>query len=160
MLIIEIVILCTLFWGICYFNTGSDEKNIKNFSSYPNEVQNVIKENSILNKKIKNINPLVAFVSNILVFCVLLFIFGLFLKQANFLENFMNILILGQCLNMFDFLVIDMLWWRNTKRIIFTGTENMKNIYKNPRKHLISFLKGILVFIIVALIDGMILSFI
>lgn len=60
----------------------------------------------------------------------------------------------------FDFLVIDMLWWRNSKRIRFTGTENIRNIYKSPRKHLISFVKGILIFLIIAVIDGFLLSLI
>ena len=28
MLIVELVILCVLFWEICYINTGSDDNNI------------------------------------------------------------------------------------------------------------------------------------
>ena len=28
MLIVELVILCVLFWEICYINTGSDDINI------------------------------------------------------------------------------------------------------------------------------------
>ncbi len=35
----------------------------------------------------------------------------------------MNTLLLGQALNLFDFLVIDLLWWRHTKRVRFSGTE-------------------------------------
>ncbi len=70
MLIIEIIIVCLLFWGICYFNTGSDEKNIKSFSSYPDEVQRIVKENPALNEKIKSPAPFVSFISNVLVFGV------------------------------------------------------------------------------------------
>ncbi|WP_315120927.1 hypothetical protein [uncultured Clostridium sp.] len=159
MLIAEIVILCGLFFVICYFNTGSDKKNIKSFSSYPNEVQHIVKENHFLNDKIKIITPFISFISNIIMFVVILFIFGLFMKQANFIDNFTSLLILGQILNLFDFLIIDILWWRNSKRIRFTGTENMDNIYKNPKNHFISFIKGIFVFLIVAVIDGLLLSF-
>ncbi len=158
MLIIEIVILCALFWLICYFNTGNDQKNIKIFSSYPDEVQHIVKENPMLNSKIKTTSPFMSFVSNLLIFGVVLFIFGLFIKQENFMPNFINILILGQFLNAFDFLIIDIVWWRNSKRIRFSGTENNPDLYHNPKKHFISFLKGIIVFLIVAIVDGLILS--
>ena len=74
--------------------------------------------------------------------------------------KFDTILILGQSLNAFDFLVIDMLWWRNSKRIRFEGTKNRAELYSNPKKHFISFLKGIALFLVIALIDGLILSII
>ncbi|EPY2293460.1 hypothetical protein [Clostridium sporogenes] len=53
-----------------------------------------------------------------------------------------------------------MIWWRNTERVRFKGTEKLDSVYKNPKKHIRSFLKGIVVFVIVALIDTVILSFI
>lgn len=159
MLIIEIIIVCLLFWGICYFNTGSDEKNIKSFSSYPDEVQRIVKENPALNEKIKSPAPFVSFISNVLIFGVVFLIFGFFIRQEDFWHNFINLIILGECLNVFDFLIIDMVWWRNSKRIRFSGTENMPGIYKNPRKHVVSFLKRILMFLIVAFIDSLILLF-
>ncbi len=158
MLMTEIFNLCVLFFLICYCNTGSDKKNIKSLSSYPNEIQHIVRENAILNDKIKTTNPLISFFSNIIVFTVILFVFGLFIKKASFTDNLTSLLILGQSLNLFDFLVIDMLWWRNTTRIRFSGTEHMDQVYKNPKKHFISFIKGILVFFIVAIIDGLLLS--
>ena len=154
----EIFILCVLFFLICYCNTGTDEKNIKSFSSYPDEIQHVVRENASLYARIKTTAPLIAFISNIVVFTGLLFVFGLFIKNTNFSDNFTNLLILGESLNLFDFLVIDMLWWRNSTRIRFTGTEPMDQVYRNPKKHFISFIKGVLVFFIVAMIDGLLLS--
>lgn len=160
LLILELIILCLIFWGICFLNTGSDEKNIKNYVSYPDEVQKIIRENPDLQKKIKSVSPIVSFASNILVFGLVLFIFGLFFKKPSFKTNFINLMILGQALNAFDFFVIDMLWWRNSKRIRFEGTKNRAELYSNPKKHFISFFKGILLFLIIALIDGLILSLI
>lgn len=160
MLIIELVLLCALFWGICYINTGSDTKNLKSYASYPDEIQKIIKENPVLSSEIKITSSLISFLSNIIIFGVVIFIFGIFIKEKSFTSNLINLSILGQSLNLFDFLVIDMLWWRNSKRIRFTGTENMAHLYKNPQKHFISFLKGILVFLIIAVIDSLLLSFI
>lgn len=160
LLILELTILCLIFWGICFLNTGSDEKNIKSFASYPDEAQKIVKENPELQPKIKSVSPVASFVSNILVFGIVLFIFGLFLKKPSFKMNFINLLILGQALNAFDFLIIDMLWWRHSKRIRFEGTKDRAELYSNPKKHFISFLKGIALFLIIALIDGLILSLI
>ncbi|TCL60617.1 hypothetical protein EDD76_102316 [Kineothrix alysoides] len=158
MLLVEIIVLCVLFFGICYFNTGNDERNIKSYYSYPEEVQEIVKKNPVLRNKIRSAKSIVTFLSNVVVFGIVIFIFGFFIKQPSVWNNFINLLILGQCLNAFDFLIIDMIWWRNSARIRFTGTENMAELYRNPQKHFISFLKGVLVFLIVALIDGMILS--
>lgn len=159
-LILELIILCLIFWGICFLNTGSDEKNIKSFASYPDEVQKIVKENPDLQQKIKLTSPVVSFTSNIIVFGIILFIFGLFLKKPSFKTNFVSLLILGQALNVFDFLVIDMLWWRHSKRIRFEGTKDRAELYSNPKKHFVSFLKGIALFLIIAVIDGLILSLI
>lgn len=95
-----------------------------------------------------------------ILFLVILFVFGLFTKSNSYLNNFVNILILGQFLNLFDFLVIDMLWWRNSKRVRFTGTENKPELYSNPKKHFLSYIKGCVMFLIVAIVDGLLLTII
>lgn len=118
----------------------------------------MVNKNPVLQSKIKTASPFVSFVSNIVVFGTVLFIFGVFVKEDGFKANFVNLLILGQCLNTFDFFVIDMLWWRNSKRVRFTDTKNRKELYSNPKKHFASFLKGIAVFLIIAVIDGGILA--
>lgn len=41
-IIIETVILCIAFFLICFWGTGTDNKNLKSYSSYPDEVQNRI----------------------------------------------------------------------------------------------------------------------
>lgn len=156
----QIIILCVVLFIACYLNTGSDERNIRSFSSYPDEIQEIVRKNPVLKEKIKKISPVVAFIYNLCLFVVLFFVLGLSYRQKNFISNFMNLLILGQCFNAFDFLVIDMLWWRHTKRIRFTGTEGMGELYKKPKKHIVSFLKAIVLFAIVATIDGFLLTLI
>ena len=94
MLIVELVILCILFWGICYLNTGNDDKNIKSYASYPDEVQEMVKKNPALQPKVKTVSPFVSFISNIVVFGTVLFIFGLFVKEDGFQANFINLLTL------------------------------------------------------------------
>ena len=43
-LAIETTALCIVFFLLCFLGTGTDEKNLKNYSSYPDEVQNLINE--------------------------------------------------------------------------------------------------------------------
>lgn len=43
MLLIEIITLCSTFFILCILGTGTDEKNLKNYMSYPDEVQKQIK---------------------------------------------------------------------------------------------------------------------
>ena len=42
MLLAEGIFLCSLFWGVCWLGNGSDEKNIRNFSSYTDAVQKIV----------------------------------------------------------------------------------------------------------------------
>ncbi len=156
----QLIVLCLLLFLICYLGTGSDEKNIRgaSFQCYPDEVQQMVRENPVLRDKIRTTSPVATVLSNFILFGVLLFLCGGFLRTDRFSENFFHLLILGQGLNAFDFFVIDLLWWRNTKRVRFKGTEDRADLYRDPRKHLASFLWGIVLFLLIAAVDGWALS--
>ena len=66
---------------------------------------------------------------------------------------------MGIGLNLFDLFVIDMLWWRNTKRIRFKELDADAKEYKNPKKHFMAFVRGILVFICVAVTVSILMKF-
>ena len=158
MLLAEGVFLCALFWGVCWLGTGSDVKNIRNFSSYPDAVQKIVILRPELAGKIQQRGSVVVFANNLLLFTALLFALGLITRQETFTGNFLNALLLGQTLNLFDLLVIDLLWWWHTRRVRFTGTENKSKLYADPGKHISSFLRGIAMFLLVALINGCLLT--
>ncbi|APH16981.1 putative membrane protein [Clostridium sporogenes] len=159
-LLIESIVLCLIFFMICFLGTGNDEKNIKSFESYPDEIQSIIINNDRLKNKIVTKRAYMSFIYNVFIFSIVLFLCGFIIRTNSWKQNFFNILILGEVLNAFDFFFIDMIWWRNTERVRFKGTEKLDSVYKNPKKHIRSFLKGIVVFVIVALIDTIILFFI
>lgn len=156
MLIIEIIILCAVFFALCFLGTGTDEKNLKSYASYPDEVQKRIRETQEYHGKYREANKLVTWFANLVVFLILFMIFGAFLREKDFTQNFINLLILGQALNIFDLFVIDLLWWRNTKRIRFSKIQE-KSLYQNPKKHIEAFLRAIPMYIIVAAVDGYLL---
>lgn len=156
-LAIETIILCIIFFLLCFGGTGTDDKNLKSYSSYPDKVQNQIKEIIEYQGRFKESNKIIVFISNFLLFLPLFFILGLFIRENYFYHNFICLNIIGQSLNIFDLLIIDLLWWRNTKRIRFTKIPE-KELYQNPQKHIQSFIRGFILYLIIAIIDGYILT--
>ncbi len=155
--VIETVVLCIVFFIMCYLGTGTDDKNLKSYSSYPDEVQNKIKSITKYHGKFKKHNPPAAFLSNFILVLFVLFVLGIFVRENNFWHNFICLSIMGQSLNLFDLLVIDLLWWRNSKRIRFTQIPE-KELYRNPQKHIQSFGRALAMYLLVALLDGYILT--
>lgn len=159
-LLIELAVLCGLFWGACWLGTGGDRKNLYGFRSYPDAMQNIIRARPELTGKLRPQRPAMTFAGNLLLFTVVLFIPGLLTRREDFVGNFRNLLILGQGLNLFDLVVIDLIWWRHTSRVRFSGTENRPELYAAPGKHVASFLRGIVMFLLVAILNGWLLTWI
>ena len=157
MLLIETVILCAVFLGVCFLSTGTDEKNLRNYRSYPDEVQMRIKEIEEYQGKYKETGGFTAWIANFLLFTLLFLLLGIGIRQTNFMDNFIRLLILGETLNVFDLIVIDLLWWRNTKRIRLLKIPQ-KELYQNPKKHIEAFLRAMVLYIFVAVLDGYLLT--
>lgn len=150
-----IIIFCLFFFYTCYKNTGTDELNMRSFRSYPDIVQDKIKKDSKLSKIAPKDNPdtKTIFISNFIIFTLLFSLIGVIAhRQLNFtsyIDCFIYFLLLGEILGIFDLLVIDLLWWRNTSRIRFSCLKDKKH-YQDPKKHIDSFIRGIPLFIVVA----------
>ena len=157
MLLIESVILCPAFFGLCFLGTGTDEKNLRNYMSYPDEVQKRIKEIEEYQGKYKETSRFAAWIANFLLFTILFLLLGIVIRQTSFIHNFISLLILGETLNAFDLIVIDLLWWRNTKRIRLSKIPQ-KELYQNPKKHIEAFFRALILYFFVAMIDGYLLT--
>lgn len=157
MFVIEVIILCILFFVLCFLGTGSDEKNLKNYSSYPDVVQDRIKSIDEYRGKFKEENKLTSFIANFVIFTILFLILGIFIREKSFVSNFTHILIMGQVLNIFDLVVIDLWWWRGTSHIRFTKIPQ-RELYQNPKKHIDSFVRALVMYVLVAVAVGYILT--
>ena len=150
-----------LYWGICYLCTGTDEKNLMGLRSYPINVQKIVREKMDNAPKAKSIPNIL--ISNILLFTIVFSIMGLLFKNIynfnNYLSAFIYFLLLGEGLGLFDLLIIDLLWWRNTKRIRFSFLTD-KQYYQDPKMHIDSFIRGIPLFIVVAILSALITTII
>ncbi len=157
MLLIETVILCAVFFGVCFLSTGTDEKNLRNYISYPDEVQERIKETKEYLGKYKETGIFDVWMVNFLIFSVLFLLLGSIIRQTKFMHNFISLLVVGEILNVFDLIVIDLLWWRNTKRIRLSKIPQ-KELYQNPKKHIEAFLRAMVLYFFVAVLDGYLLT--
>ena len=92
-----------------------------------------------------------------ILFSVVFVLIGLLFPEEDFLGCFLYFLILGQGLNLFDLLVIDLLWWRNSKRTEIEGLDADRELYSDPGKHVDAFYRGILMFLCVAFISAVVL---
>lgn len=156
-LLIETVILCVAFFEVCYLGTGTDQKNLKNYSSYPDGVKNRIQEIVEYRGRFEETRKARIWAANFLVFTVLFLLMGIPIRQENFAYNFICLLILGQTLNVFDLIIIDLLWWRNSKRIRLSKIPQ-KELYQDPKKHVEAFLRALVLYFFVALVDGYLLT--
>ncbi len=157
-----VVGLCLVFWLICFLSTGNDQKNMLGFRSYPKEIQELIRKDPVLGKSAPSeINMRKVLISNFILFTLIFLIVGLILKYtvgfAGFADTFIYFFILGEVLNLFDLIVIDLLWWRNTSRIRFSSIPD-KKLYQNPTVHISSFIRAIFMYLVIALVLAVILT--
>lgn len=151
-----------LYWFICFLCTGTDRKNLAGLRSYPDAVQKAVREHPMLGKAAPQEKSTVAILlSNLLLFTVVFSVLGLALKSVlglnNYLSAFWYFLAFGEGLGLFDLLVIDLLWWRSTKRIRFSFLPE-KKYYQDPKKHIESFLHGMPLFAAIAALTALIVT--
>ena len=162
MKIIIAVAFYFLYWGICFLGTGTDKKNLIGLRSYPEEVQNRVRSDPQLGKDVPKAKSAAAILlGNLLLFTALFSVLGLALKSVlnldGYLSAFWYFLAFGEGLGLFDFLVIDLLWWRSTKRVRFSFLPE-KKYYQNPKKHMESFLHGMPLFAAIAALTALIVT--
>ena len=73
-LAIETTALCIVFFLLCFFGTGTDEKNSKNYSSYLDEVQHLINEIAKYRGCYKEHSKAAVLLLNFLLFLFLFFV--------------------------------------------------------------------------------------
>lgn len=152
------ILLYGLFFLMCYAGTGTVKKNMKSFYSYPDEIQVRIRRVDLLADMIPAPKTMMqSFVSNLILFSIIFIVIGALFPQKGFVWCFVYFIILGQGLNLFDLLVIDLLWWRNTPRTRIEGLDADQELYHDPSKHMNAFYRGILMFLCAAFIGAVVL---
>ena len=157
-LVIESVILCVLFTVMVYIISRNPIKTLYN---YPPKIQERVKsleeyKDKIPMQKNKITAKLFASVLIILILSVVLrYING----YSSFAEGFGYGFLLWTIVNLYDVIVLDILWFCHDPYFVFKGTEDMIKDYHDYLFHIKGFFIGELLAFMVCAVIGVIIQF-
>lgn len=159
LLLIESVILCLIFTLMVYIMSRNPIKTLYN---YPPKIQERVKSL----KEYKDVIPssenkisakIVASVLFLIIICVVLrYING----YTTFFESFIYGFLLWTIVNLYDVIVLDILWLCHDKHFVLRGTEDMKEEYHNYWFHIKGFFIGELLAVVICSLAAVIIQFV
>ena len=159
MIIIESILLC-IFFTIMVFIMSRDP--IKTLYNYPPKIQERVKslkeyKDLIPTKENKLFTKVMASIIFLIIICVVLrYING----YTSFKDSFGYGFLLWTIVNLYDVLVLDIIWFCNDKYFVLKGTEDMVEEYHNYWFHIKGFIIGEILGLIICFISGIIIHFI
>ena len=158
-ILIESIVLCLLFTIMVYIIS---REPIKTLYNYPSKIQERVKtitkyKNKIPTNNNKIIKKVAASIIFLIIICVVLkYINGC----STFKESFINGFILWTIVNLYDLIVLDIIWFCHDKYFIIKGTEDMTKEYHNYLFHFKGFIIGEFLALIICSLAGLIIEFI
>lgn len=158
-LVIESIILCVLFTIMVYIMSRDPIKTLYN---YPPKIQERVKTLNEYKDKIPTQKNKIFAKSLASVFIVI--IISLILRYINgyttFIEGFGYGFLLWTIVNIYDAIVIDIIWFCHNPDFVFKGTEDMVDEYHNYWFHIKESLIGEVLALVICTIVGLIIQFI
>jgi hypothetical protein len=137
-------------------------KPIKTLYNYPPKIQERVKslkeyQNQIPTQENKIVTKITASIIFLIIICVILrYING----YTTFIDSFKYGFLLWTIVNLYDLIILDIIWFCHDKYFIFKGTEDMKDEYHNYWFHIKGFLIGEILALIICTLAGTIIHFI
>lgn len=104
------------------------------------------------------------FITKSLVVIFIIIFVSIILRYINKYDNFQDTIkfsfLIWTIVNIYDCLVIDIIWFCHSKKVMIEGTEDMIDAYHDYLFHIIESLKGEVIGLIVCLIISLIIHFI
>lgn len=158
-IVIESIILCLLFTVMVYIMS---REPIKTLFNYPPKIQERVKTLDEYKDKIPTENNKIA--TKIFASIIFLIIIILILRYVNGYTTFKDAFIYGFLLwtivNLWDLIVLDIIWFCHDKYFVFKGTEDMTDEYHNYMFHFKGFLIGESLALIICLLAALIIELI
>ncbi len=153
---IESIVLCVLFTIMVYFIS---REPIKTLYNYPPKIQERVKtleeyKDKIPTQENKVSAKICASIIFLIIICVILrYING----YTTFKESFGYGFLLWTIVNLYDAIVLDIIWFCHDKHFVFKGTEDMVKEYHNYWFHIKGFFIGEGLAIVICAIAGVII---
>lgn len=158
-IVIESIILCMTFTIMIYIIS---RKPIKTLYNYPPKIQERVKSLDEYKDKIPTKENKIF--AKVLASIIIIIIISLILRYINgyttFIQGFGYGFLLWTIVNVYDAIVMDIIWFCHDPYFVFKGTEDMKKEYHDYWFHIKESLKGELIALIVCAIVGVIIQFI
>ncbi len=158
-IIIESLILCFVFTVLVYFMS---REPIKTLYNYPPKIQERVRSIDAYKGKIPTQKNKVT--TKILTSAVFMIILSLILRYVNGCTNFKDAFIYGFLLwtivNLYDAVVLDIIWFCHDPRFVFAGTEDLIHDYHDYWFHIKGFFIGEIIAVAVCMIVGLIIHFV
>ena len=158
-IVVESIILCALFTLMVFIMS---REPIKTLYNYPHKIQERVKsldeyKNKIPTQENKIIAKIFASILFLVIICIVLrYING----YTTFIEGFRYGFLLWTIVNLYDAIVLDIIWFCHDKYFVFKGTEDMIKEYHNYWFHIKGFLIGEMIALIICALAGLIIQFV
>ena len=158
-LIIESIALCILFTIMVYIMSRNPIKTLYN---YPPKIQERVKTLDEYKDKIptqKN-KVFAKSVASILIMAIISLILRYVNGYRTFIEGFGYGFLLWTIVNIYDAVVMDIIWFCHDPYFVFKGTEDMVDEYHNYWFHIKGSLIGEVLALVICAIVGLVIQFI
>ena len=158
-IVIESIFLCVLFTLMVYLMS---REPIKTLYNYPPKIQERVKsldeyKDKIPTQENKVAAKLCASVLFLIIICIVLrYING----YTTFIESFEYGFLLWSIVNLYDVIVLDIIWFCHDKHFVLKGTEDMIEEYHNYWFHIKGFFIGELLALVICGLAGVMIHFI
>jgi len=151
-LLIQCIILCIIFSLIILIPQFKNP--VSQITSYPPAIRKRVEslpqyKNSLPQTKKKSI---VRKIVGTLIAVIFLAILAYYSGKTTFTSAFIHVFVLFFAVNMYDLIVLDLLVFPNSKKVVIPGTEDMVAEYKNPLHHIKGAFKGTLIGVVSAIL--------
>lgn len=152
-IVIESVILCVLFTIMVYMVS---REPIKTLYNYPPKIQERVKTLEEYKDRIPtNENKVIVKVCASIIFLIILFVIFRYINgYTTFLDCFRYGFLLWTIVNLYDLIVLDIIWFCHDKYFVFKGTEDMIEEYHNYWFHIKGFFIGELLAVVICAMVG------
>lgn len=158
-LVIESIVLCVVFTIMVYIMS---REPIKTLYNYPPKIQERVKSLDEYKDKIstqKNKIFAKSFAS-----ILIIIIISLILRYVNayttFIEGFGYVFLLWTIVNIYDAVIMDIIWFCHDPYFVFKGTEDMVDEYYDYWFHIKGSLIGEVLALVICAIVGLVIQFI
>ena len=159
MIAIESMVLCVIFTIMVYIIS---REPIKTLYNYPPKIQERVKnlkeyKDKIPTQENKVVTKICASIMFLIIICLVLrYINGC----TTFVQSFMDGFLLWTVVNLYDAIVLDIIWFCHDKHFVFKGTEDMVEEYHNYWFHIKGFFIGEGLALIICALAGVLIQFV